>query len=165
MIEIAALVLSIIAIGFGGYLYFTKYMYNKNTDKTLRDISRLAQELADNVPQDLKGELDALRNVGNKALGGVLSLVNIVNTNNKHYLKIALDDKYLVGKYRENIPTVFNALTNSLISIEKVKISPNSIYVSIPFGSLSINTETGEVKSSGEFTKFDMKFLEEKGLV
>lgn len=159
MINIIAIIVSVISLGVSAYLYFIKYMYNKNTDKTLKTISRLANELADNVPQNLKGELENLSNISNKALSGVISLVNSITTNNKHYLKITMDNKYVVGKYREHIPTLFSALTNSLISVDKVKITPNSIYISIPFGGLFIDIEKNEIKQSGEFEKFDLTFM------
>lgn len=154
-IAIVSIILSIIALGFCGFIYYTKIKYQRSTTKTLEQIQRLSIELADGLPP----RLTSVEQLADKAIAGVLGLVKVVTSNNRNYLKIGLDTKYWNTAYTDRFTSIINILTNNLISVTNLKMLPNSITIMIPFGKLFIDTDNGEYKQEGEFSQFDLTFL------
>jgi len=155
MIAIVSIILSIISIGFCGFIYYTKLRYQSNTNKTLEQIQRLSLELANDLPPKLTNA----EQIADKAMAGVLGLVRVVTTNNKNYLKLGVETKYSNTSYIDKLTSIITILTNNLISVSSLKITPNSITIMIPFGKLFIDTDSGEYRQEGEFAQFDLAFL------
>lgn len=154
-----AIILSIIAIGFSGYTYLTKYWQQNKLNTKLKTIQDLSNELVSKVPENLAIRLQSVESLLDKSFAGILGLVKVITTNNKNYLQKMLDDAVFNKDYTDKVSVIANTLTNNLVSISGVKVTNNSITIFIPFGKLYINSENGEYRQEEEFAKFDLSFL------